>query len=60
VSADFKAKAKELVALLARVETGEINVVEAMMAAYKMGHDDAMKAWEESMQAVIDKQKAKP
>jgi hypothetical protein len=31
-----------------------------MMAAYKMGHDDAMKAWEESMQAVIDKRKAKP
>ncbi len=53
----MKAKATDLLALLTRVEKREITTLDAMMAAYMMGHADAMTAWQTTMQAVIEKWK---
>lgn len=37
----IKARTKELSALLDQVESRKLTVLEAIMAAYKMGNDDA-------------------
>ena len=41
---DPQKKAKELAALVERLEQREITAIEAIMTAYKVGSDDAMTA----------------